>query len=103
MLIEYHDKDQEKIKQEDVVVIQYSASWCAPCRSLKPVMEKMSEEFKDKAKFFYADIDEAATNSAAQDAVRGVPTVVVKKKGQETMRFVGGMAESKVREFFQKL
>ena len=102
MLIEYSDNDQDKIKHEDISVIQYSASWCAPCRGLRPVMEKLSEEFKDICKFYYADIDEKAINSASQDAVRGVPTVVVKKKGKEFMRMVGGVPESKVREFLAK-
>ena len=59
MLIDFKDEDFEnKIKNEDVSVIQFSAAWCGPCKALKPVMDKLSGEYKDKAGFYYADIEE---------------------------------------------
>ena len=49
MLIDFKDEDFEtKIKNEEVSVIQYSAAWCGPCKSLKPIMDKFSETYKDK-------------------------------------------------------
>ena len=49
MLIDFKDEDFEnKVKKEDVSVIQFSAAWCGPCKSLKPVMDKLSDEYKDK-------------------------------------------------------
>ena len=65
-------------------------------------MEKLSDEFKDKANFYYADIDENAINSASAAGVRGVPTVVVYKKGQEVARKVGGLPEQQMREFLKE-
>ena len=56
MLKEFNDSMFEGFKDEDVCVVQYSAAWCGPCKSLKPIMDKLSEEYKDRAKFFYADI-----------------------------------------------
>ena len=48
MLIDFKDEDfDSKIKNEDVSVIQFSASWCGPCKALKPVMDKLSDEYKD--------------------------------------------------------
>ena len=47
MLIDFKDEDFEnKIKNEELSVIQFSASWCSPCKQLKPVMEKLSENYK---------------------------------------------------------
>ena len=41
MLIDFKDEEFEtKIKNEDVSVVQFSAEWCAPCKSLKPIMDK---------------------------------------------------------------
>ena len=100
MLIDFSDSDFEsKVKNEDVSILQFSASWCKPCSVLKPIMEKLSDEFKDKANFYYADIDEKAVNSASAAAVRGVPTVVVYKKGVEVARKVGGLPEQQMRDF----
>ena len=48
MLIDFSDSDFEsKVKNEDVSILQFSASWCGPCKVLKPIMEKLSDEFKD--------------------------------------------------------
>ena len=103
MLKQFKDEDFENnIKNEDVSVIQFSAEWCGPCKALKPVMDKLSDEFKDKANFYYADIDEKAINSASAAAVRGVPTVVVYKKGVEVARKVGGLPEQQMRDFLQE-
>ena len=103
MLINFIDEDfNTKVKNEDVSILQYSASWCAPCRVLKPIMEKLSDEFKDKANFYYADIDENAINTASAAGVRGVPTVVVYKKGEEIARKVGGLSEQQMRDFLKE-
>ena len=50
MLIDFIDSDFEsKVKNEEVSILQFSAAWCGPCKVLKPIMEKLSDEFKDKA------------------------------------------------------
>ena len=103
MLIDFKDEDFEnKVKNEDVSVLQFSAAWCKPCQVMRPLLEKLSEEYKDKANFYYADIDEKAINSASAAAVRGVPTVVVYKKGVEVARKVGGLPEQQMRDFLTK-
>ena len=103
MLVNFKDEDfNKKIKSENVSIFLYSASWCAPCRALKPIMEKLSDEFKDKANFYYADIDENAINTASAAGVRGVPTVVVYKKGEEVARKVGGLPEQQMRDFLEE-
>jgi len=64
--------------------------------------EKLSDEYKNKVNFYYADIDEKALNTATSIAgVRGVPTVVVYKKGVEVARKVGGVSESHMRDFLK--
>ncbi|MDA9663403.1 thioredoxin family protein [Candidatus Pelagibacter sp.] len=103
MIKDFKDDDFHlKVKEEEVSILQFSASWCAPCKTLKPIMEKLSEEYEGKANFYYADIDEAAMNTATSAAVRGVPTVIVYKKGVEIDRKVGGVPESVMREFLNK-
>ena len=103
MLINFKDEQFEtQIKHEDVSIVQFSAEWCQPCKVLKPVMEKLSVTYKDKASFYYADIENGGINTGSAAGVRGVPTVIVYKKGIEVDRKVGGVAESHMKEFLDK-
>ena len=102
MLLEFKDEDLEKIKEEPVTVNIMSASWCAPCKSLKIVMDKLSEEYKDRATFYRGDVEEGAINFASSIGVRGVPTTTIMKKGVEIDRMVGNPGEAKVKEFLNK-
>ena len=103
MLKDFKDEDFEsKIKQEDVSVIQFSATWCGPCKALKPVMDKLSEEYKDKASFWITDIEDSGINTGSSAGIRGVPTLILFKKGVEVDRLVGGVPENTVREFLDK-
>ena len=103
MLIEFKDEDFEnKIKKENVSVIQFSASWCAPCRALKPVMDKLSEEYKERGNFYITDIEDSGINTGSSAGIRGVPTVIIYKKGVEVDRVVGGVPENNMKEFLDK-
>ena len=103
MLNDFKDEDfDSKIKNEDISVIQFSAAWCGPCKTLIPVMTKLSDEYKDKAGFYYADIEDAGINTGSAAGIRGVPTVIIYKKGVEVDRKVGGVPESQMIEFLDK-
>ena len=104
MLIDFKDEDFEtKIKNEEVSVIQYSAAWCGPCKSLKPIMDKFSETYKDKnVSMYYVDVEENGINTASVAGIRGVPTVIIYKKGIEVNRLVGGVPEGKMKEFLDE-
>ena len=104
MLIDFKDEDFEtKIKNEEVSVIQYSAAWCGPCKSLKPIMDNFSETYKDKnVSMYYADVEENGINTASVAGIRGVPTVIIYKKGIEVNRLVGGVPEGKMKEFLDE-
>ena len=103
MLIEFKDEDFEnKIKKEDISVIQFSASWCSPCKALKPVMDKLSDEYKDRANFYITDIEDSGINTGSAAGIRGVPTVIIYKKGIEVDRKTGGVPESNMKEFLDK-
>ena len=96
------DMFETVIANEPVSVIQFSATWCGPCKSLRPIMEKLSVEYKDRAKFFYADIESDAINLGSSCGIRGVPTVIVFKKKTEVDRLVGGVSESAMKAFLDK-
>ena len=81
MLIDFKDEDFEnKIKNEDVSVIQFSAAWCGPCKALKPVMDKLSDEYKDKAGFYYADIEDGGINTGSAAGIKVFQLLLFIKK-----------------------
>ena len=85
-----------------LILIKLGATWCGPCKTLKPVMDKLADEYKDKAGFYYADIEDGGINTGSAAGVRGVPTVIIYKKGIEVDRKVGGVPESNMKEFLEK-
>ena len=103
MINAFNDSDfEKKIKQEEISVIQFSASWCSPCKALTPVLEKLSTDYEGKATFYYADVEEGGINTVSAMGIRGVPSTICYKFGQEIERLVGFPGPEKVKEFLDK-
>ena len=62
----------------------------------------MMQDYKEKANFYYADIEDGGINTGGAAGIRGVPTVIIYKKGVEVDRKVGGAPESHIKEFLDK-
>ena len=102
MINTFNDNDfEDKIKQEEISIIQFSASWCAPCKALTPVLEKLSSDYEGKATFYYADVEEGGINTGSAMGIRGVPSTILFKRGVEVE--IGWLSgEAKVKEFLDK-
>jgi len=75
-----------------IKVTKFSAAWCGPCKVLAPIFEQVKSEVSDVA-FQEVDVD-AESSLAIQYKVRGVPTIVIEKDGQEVKRIVGGTTQA---------
>lgn len=71
-----------------LVLVDFYADWCGPCKMLHPILEEAAKEASGKAKFIKVNVDEAQ-NLAMQYSVTSIPTVVLLKDGQEVDRFIG--------------
>lgn len=69
-------------------VIKYSATWCGPCRVIKPVFEQLKTD-NPEVEFEYVDIDEKNNH-----AIRSVPTVIYEVNGEEKERLVGAHSKT---------
>ena len=102
MINTFDDNNWENIKKEEISVIQFSASWCSPCKELTPILEKLSKNFEGKATFYYADVEEGGLNKGSELGIRGVPSTIIFKRGVEVDRLVGYPGEAKVSEWLSK-
>ena len=90
MAIEITDStfDEIVLKSEKPVMVDFWAEWCGPCRMVGPIMEELSDDFKDKAVVGKLDVD-SNQEFAAKFGVRNIPTVLVFKNGEIVGRQVG--------------
>ena len=77
------------------VVVDFSATWCGPCKMLAPVFDGVSNKFGDKAKFFKVDID-ANGNIAQKYRIAAVPTMIIFKDGVPVENLAGFMPEQNI-------
>ena len=83
------------------VVVDFWADWCAPCKSLLPILEKLANEYAGAFLLAKVNADEQHM-IAAQFGVRSLPTVMVMKDGQPVDGFAGALSEVQVRELLAK-
>lgn len=82
---------------QGVVVVDFFATWCGPCKMLAPVYSALSEEMAGNAEFLKVDIDESM-DLARKFSITTVPTVVVFKDGKEMDRLVGFIPKDSLKQ-----
>jgi thioredoxin 1 len=80
--------DTEVLQSSEPVLVDFSATWCGPCKVLAPIVEKIAEENAGKYRVGKLDIDDAP-GITQRYGIRGVPTVMVFKAGQKVDQHVG--------------
>ena len=72
----------------NVVVMDFTATWCGPCQIQKPILEQLEGELGDKVEFKMMDVD--LNNAlAGKDSVSAVPTLIIEKDGEVVKRYTG--------------
>lgn len=80
--------DEQVIKSDKPVMVDFWATWCGPCQMAGPVVDALADDYVDKIKIGKLDVD-ANPETAAKFGVMSIPTVILFKDGKEIARKVG--------------
>ena len=92
---------KESISKESLVVVDFFADWCMPCKMLKPIMERIEEKFTD-VKFYKVDIS-INEELAKQQKIFSVLTLVAYKLGKAVKTLVGLNSFEDISNFIEKI
>lgn len=80
-----------------VVLVDFGAEWCAPCKAILPVLKKFSTDYEGRVEVLSVDIDRSP-ELAAKHGVMSVPTLLVFQSGRQVDRIVGAVSEGHLRK-----
>ena len=92
----------EVLKNEGLVVVDFFATWCAPCQMLAPVLIELDKKYGDEVEFYKVNIDESE-DAAIRYGVSSVPTLIFFKDGEEIDRQVGLADEDELSNWIEEM
>jgi len=93
--------EQEVLKSDKPVLVDFWAVWCAPCHMVAPAVEAISKEYLGRAKVGKLNVDENQVVTSRYD-IRGIPTVLVFKNGQVQEQIVGVTSKDNIVKLLEK-
>jgi len=85
----------EVLESTDPVLVDFSATWCGPCKMLDPIIEELSQEWQGRVKFVKVDADQNP-NIVMKYGVMGIPTLLFFKSGEIKERVTGYQPKDKL-------
>ena len=93
--------EQEVLKSDVPVLLDFWAPWCGPCRMVAPILDELAEEFAGRAKIAKVNVDENQ-QVPAQFGIRSIPTLILFKDGQVVATQVGALPKSQLATFVEQ-
>ncbi|MCG8475683.1 MAG: thioredoxin TrxA [Cytophagales bacterium] len=90
--------EDEVLKSDTPVLVDYWAEWCGPCKMIAPVLDEISRDYADRLKVCKLNIDENEA-TAPKYNVRGIPTLMLFKSGTVEATKVGALSKSQLTAF----
>jgi thioredoxin len=93
--------EQDVLKSDTPVLVDFWAPWCAPCRMLAPTIEAVAEKYGASARVVKVDVDENPAVSQRY-GIKGIPTLILFKDGKEEERVVGATSKEAISRMLDK-
>lgn len=94
------EKEFNELKSEKLALIDFSATWCGPCKMLAPVLEEVSEEMGEMVDFYNVDVDENPS-LAGKFEISSIPALVLLKDGKKVAMQVGFQPKAGIVNFIK--
>ncbi|ANM29202.1 thioredoxin [Acidobacteria bacterium Mor1] len=94
--------ESEVLQSKQPVVVDFSASWCGPCKKLEPIVDEVAGDYGEKVKVVKVDVD-SAPGTAAKFAVLSVPTLLFIRDGQVKDQHVGLLSKQQLVDRVEKV
>ncbi|MDR3226564.1 MAG: thioredoxin [Prevotellaceae bacterium] len=83
----------EIVKSDKLIVVDFWAEWCGPCRAISPIIEELAKEYEGKAVIGKVDVD-SNTAIAEKYGIRNIPTIIFIKNGEIVDKTVGAIPKT---------
>jgi thioredoxin 1 len=93
--------DADVLQAGKPVLVDYWAEWCGPCKMIAPILDEVSETYKDKLQIAKMNVDENR-EIPAKFGIRGIPTLMLFKDGQLAATKVGAMSKAQLTQFLDQ-
>lgn len=93
--------DQEVLQADVPVLVDFTATWCGPCRQVAPIVDQIADEYEGKLKVTKLDIDDAPA-TAQKYGIRGVPTLYIFKGGEVVGQQVGAVPKTMIKQLVER-
>jgi thioredoxin 1 len=93
--------EAEVLKSDIPVLVDFTATWCNPCRALAPIIDTIADEYVGRVKVAKLDIDDSP-NTAQSYQIRGVPTLYVFKQGQVVAQQTGLVPKNVIQQLVER-
>ncbi len=83
-----NEKNYKEKTEKGLVVVDFFANWCGPCRMMSPILEDVQKDMDEKVKIYKVDVDESE-NLARQFGIMSIPTILIYKDGEIVNKHIG--------------